>query len=129
MAGALAHLTGRRGLRNRRPPPEVWNALGRIDIALLPVDNSQHVMGFEMTAHIFETLRPHVVIPHHYYIRDVLQRQSTLQCAEPWVATREVAENPRAKVVLPHCRGPRSAVTGARRSPARTASSSRGRGR
>ena len=45
-----------------------------------------------MTEHIIETLRPHVVIPHHYYIWDVLQRQSTLQSAEPWVATREVVE-------------------------------------
>ena len=36
---------------NRHDPPEhVWEALGRIDIALLPVDGSQHVMSFEMTA-------------------------------------------------------------------------------
>ena len=47
------------------PPPEIWEALGRIDVALLPVDDSQHVMGFAMTEHIIETLRPHVVIPQH----------------------------------------------------------------
>ena len=32
------------------------------------------------------------VIPRHDYIRDVLQRQSALQSAEPWVDTREVVE-------------------------------------
>ena len=80
------------GDNHHNPPPEVWNALGRIDIAPLPVDNSQHVMGFPMTEHIIERLRPHVVIPRHYYIWDVLQRQSTLQSAEPWVDAREVVE-------------------------------------
>ena len=80
------------GDNRHNPPPEIWEALGRIDVALLPVDDSQHVMGFAMTEHIIETLRPHVVIPHHYYIWDVLQRQSTLQSAEPWVDTREVVE-------------------------------------
>ena len=78
---------------NRHDPPQaIWDALGRIDIALLPVDNSQHVMSFGMTEHIVQTLRPHVVIPHHYYIWDVVQRQSTLQSAEPWVDTRQGVE-------------------------------------
>ena len=80
------------GDNRHNPPPEVWEALGRIDIALLPVDGSQHVMGFAMVEHIIETLRPHVVIPHHYYIWDVVQRQSTLQSAEPWVDGRARAE-------------------------------------
>ena len=80
------------GDNRHNPPPEVWEALGRIDIALLPVDGSQHVMGFAMVEHIIDTLRPHVVIPHHYYIWDVVQRQSTLQSAEPWVDGRETAE-------------------------------------
>ena len=75
---------------NRPNPPEaVWRALGRIDIALLPVDNSQHVIGFGAVEAIIERLAPKVVVPHHYYIWDVLQRQSTLQSPEPWVAARD----------------------------------------
>jgi L-ascorbate metabolism protein UlaG (beta-lactamase superfamily) len=81
------------GDNRHNPPPEIWAALGHIDIALLPVDNSQHVMGFEMVEHIIETLRPHVVIPHHYYIWDVLQRQSTLQGAQPWVERHAAFDN------------------------------------
>lgn len=77
------------GDNRHNPPPEIWAALGEIDIALLPVDASQHVMGHIHTDHIIETLRPKVVIPHHYYIWDVVQRQSTLQSADAWVAARE----------------------------------------
>lgn len=71
---------------NRHDPPEsIWKALGYIDIALLPVDASQHVMGHVHVAHIIDTLQPRVIIPHHYYIWDVVQRQSTLQTADAWV--------------------------------------------
>ena len=71
---------------NRHDPPEsVWRQLGRIDIALLPVDGSQHVMSHAMTAAIIERLAPKVVVPHHYYIWDVTQRASTLLPADAWV--------------------------------------------
>ena len=71
---------------NRHNPPEnIWSALGHIDIALLPIDASQHVMGHIHTAQIIDTLKPRVVIPHHYYIWDVVQRQSTLQTCQDWV--------------------------------------------
>ena len=71
---------------NRHNPPEnIWSALGHIDIALLPIDASQHVMGHKHTAQIIDTLKPRVVIPHHYYIWDVVQRQSTLQTCHDWV--------------------------------------------
>ena len=73
---------------NRHNPPEgLWTALGHVDIALLPVDASQHVMGYDHVASIIERLRPRVIIPHHYYIWDLTQRQSTLQTANAWVET------------------------------------------
>jgi L-ascorbate metabolism protein UlaG (beta-lactamase superfamily) len=57
------------------PPDAVWEALGPIDIALLPVDNSQHVIGFGAVDAIVDRLRPKVV----------LQRQSTLQTPDQWI--------------------------------------------
>jgi len=75
---------------NRHNPPDgVWDAVGHIDIVLLPVDESQHVMGFHHTREIIERLQPKVVIPHHYYIWDVVQRSSTLMPAEPWVGRQQ----------------------------------------
>ena len=49
-------------------------------------------MGHVHAQYIIDRLEPRVVIPHHYYIWDVLQRQSTLQTAESWVATRDNVE-------------------------------------
>ena len=74
------------GDNRHNPPDEIWEAVGQIDIVLLPVDDSQHVMGFAHTKEIIERLKPSVVVPHHYYIWDVVQRSSTLLPAEPWVA-------------------------------------------
>ena len=73
------------GDNRHNPPEEVWDMLGKIDIALLPVDSSRHVMGFHQVEKIIERLKPKVVVPHHYYIYDVIQRQSTLQTADAWV--------------------------------------------
>ena len=73
------------GDNRHNPPEEVWDMLGDVDIALLPVDGSRHVMGFHQVEHIIERLKPKVVVPHHYYIYDVIQRQSTLQTADAWV--------------------------------------------
>ncbi len=53
-------------------------------------------MGYVHTEAIIERLNPRVVIPHHYYIWDVLQRQSTLQPAEDWVASRKTVTKMRS---------------------------------
>lgn len=68
------------------PPEEVWDRLGRVDILLMPVDDSQHVMGNPMVAGVVARLAPKVVVPHHYYIWNVVQRQSTLLGIETWLA-------------------------------------------
>ena len=45
-----------------------------------------------MAESVIERLRPRVVVPHHYYIREVVQRQSTLQTADDWVGRQKDAE-------------------------------------
>ena len=49
-------------------------------------------MGHVHAESIIDRLKPRVVVPHHYYIWDVLQRQSTLQPVEDWVNGREQVE-------------------------------------
>lgn len=74
---------------NRPDPPEpVWQALGQVDVLLMPIDDSRHVMGWDAAEAVIARLQPKVVVPHHYYIWNVVQRQSTLQPAAPWVATQ-----------------------------------------
>lgn len=69
-------------------PPHVWDMLGHIDIALLPVDGSQHVMSHKSLESIITRLQPKIIIPHHYYIWDVVQRGATLLPADDWVKAR-----------------------------------------
>jgi L-ascorbate metabolism protein UlaG (beta-lactamase superfamily) len=80
------------GDNRHNPPASIWKALGHIDIALLPIDGSQHVMGHVHAESIIEQLNPRVIVPHHYYIWDVIQRQSTLLPADSWVESRVGAE-------------------------------------
>ena len=80
------------GDNRHNPPEQVWEQLGRTDILLLPVDDSQHVMGHPMVAEIIERVRPRVIVPHHYYTWNVVQRQSTLLPVEDWLAGQSQVE-------------------------------------
>ena len=77
------------GDNRHNPPEEVWAAVSDIDIVLLPIDDSQHVISFPHAEEIIERLSPSIIIPHHYYIFDVTVRQSTLQPADGWLNTQE----------------------------------------
>jgi L-ascorbate metabolism protein UlaG (beta-lactamase superfamily) len=74
---------------NRPNPPErVWNALGTVDVALLPIDSSEHVLSYAQVDTVISRLSPKIVVPHHYYIWDVTTRGSTLLPADAWVKSR-----------------------------------------
>ena len=76
------------GDNRHNPPDDIWQRLGPIDILLLPVDDSQHVMGYTMSDEIIARLAPKIVVPHHYYIWNIVQRQSTLLPVTRWLATQ-----------------------------------------
>ena len=76
------------GDNRHNPPEEVWGAVNNVDIVLLPIDDSQHVISFPHAEEIIQRLGPSVIIPHHYYIFDVTVRQSTLQPADGWLSTQ-----------------------------------------
>ena len=76
------------GDNRHNPPEEVWGAVNNVDIVLLPIDDSQHVISFPHAEEIIQRLGPSVIIPHHYYIFDITVRQSTLQPADGWLSTQ-----------------------------------------
>jgi L-ascorbate metabolism protein UlaG (beta-lactamase superfamily) len=76
------------GDNRHNPPEEVWGAINNVDIVLLPIDDSQHVISFPHAEEIIQRLSPSVIIPHHYYIFDVTVRQSTLQPADRWLSAQ-----------------------------------------
>ena len=72
---------------NRPDPPEdVWDALGHVDIALLPIDGSPHVLSFDQVARIRERLQARITVPHHYFVWNITHRASTLQEPDGWMA-------------------------------------------
>lgn len=77
------------GDNRHNPPEDIWARIGHVDILLIPVDDSRHVMGDAMVEQIIERLAPKVVVPHHYYIWNVVQRQSTLLPVTNWLKTRQ----------------------------------------
>jgi len=74
---------------NRSDPPQhIWDMIGDIDVALLPIDGSQHVLSYEQADRVARRLKAKLIVPHHYYIWDVLTPGSTLLPPNEWVDTR-----------------------------------------
>jgi L-ascorbate metabolism protein UlaG (beta-lactamase superfamily) len=74
------------GDNRHNPSPEALAIVGKVDVLLLPIDDSQHILSFEQVAEIIKRLDPHVVIPCHYYTEGVSMSASTLYEADGWVA-------------------------------------------
>jgi L-ascorbate metabolism protein UlaG (beta-lactamase superfamily) len=71
---------------NRDNPAEhVWAALTEIDVLILPVDSSQHILSYEQSDRIVDRVAPHIVIPEHYLTSGVSITLTTLGTAEEWV--------------------------------------------
>lgn len=74
------------------PPDKVWDRLGEIDIALLPIDGSFHVLSPQQIADVAARIKAKVIVPHHYLIWDVITRASTLLPPDEWVNARVGSE-------------------------------------
>ena len=70
------------------PPEEVWRAIGEIDIALLPIDDSQHILSYEHVDDVLKRTRAKVCIPGHYRTRGLVRMYSTLMPADGWVRSQ-----------------------------------------
>ena len=73
-------------------PDAVYKAIGQPDILILPIDDSVHVLDSAQIAAITDRLKPHVVIPGHYLIKNVSSVASTLHSADQWVASQASVE-------------------------------------
>ena len=82
------------------PNPHVWEMVGQIDVALLPVDASMHILSYEQADELAARIGAKVVVPHHYFIWDLMQRGSTLQPATAYAAGRDAIEPDGAAYVL-----------------------------
>ncbi len=74
------------------PNPHVWEMIGSVDVALLPIDASMHILSYEQADEIASKLGAKAIVPHHYFMWDLVQRSSTLLTAEAYVADRDHIE-------------------------------------
>ncbi|NOZ28463.1 MAG: MBL fold metallo-hydrolase [Chloroflexi bacterium] len=70
------------------PPPSLVQTIGPIDILMIPVDDSCHLLSFEEVDRLIRQLDPAVVIPTHYLIPGLTAPESTLKGIERWLEGR-----------------------------------------
>lgn len=72
------------GDNRQNPNDHVMAALTDVDVLVLPVDASQHILSYEQANEIVAQIKPHVVIPEHYLTKGASITLTTLGSAEEW---------------------------------------------
>ena len=99
--------SGRRGLRNtmfvveasgvrfchigdnRHDIPDgVVTLVGTVDVLMVTVDDSCHLLSYQEVDGLIARLSPRVVVPMHYCIPGLTTKESTLKTPDGWIATR-----------------------------------------
>ena len=66
-------------------PVDVRSKLGVVDVLMVSVDESQHLLTYEEVDEIVRILDPKIVIPMHYFIPGLMDPDSTLKTADSWI--------------------------------------------
>ena len=69
-------------------PADVTRAVGEIDVLLVTVDGSNHLLQPEEVDALVERLEPRVVIPMHYQIPGLMADDTGLEPPDSWLATQ-----------------------------------------
>ena len=72
------------GDNRQNPNDHVWAALTDVDVLVLPVDASQHILSHDQADKIVARIKPHVIIPEHYLTKGASITLTTLGSAEEW---------------------------------------------
>ena len=66
-------------------PPQVTRAVGPIDVLLITVDDSIHLLTYDEIDALITRLQPRIVIPMHYAIPGLTAPESGLQPPDQWL--------------------------------------------
>lgn len=75
------------GMNRAEPEPEALREVGRPDVLLAPVDDSELRLSFASVARLIALLDPRVVVPMHYAIPGLTLEASRLGGIERWLAS------------------------------------------
>ncbi len=67
-------------------PPEVASAVGDIDVLLVTVDDSNHLLTYDQVDALVRRLQPRVIIPMHYAIPGLHTAECELLPPDGWLA-------------------------------------------
>ena len=72
---------------DNRPDPDdfILSRLRGVDVLILPIDGSEHILNVEDINGLMEKLEPKVVIPMHYRTQGAVTVLSTLQTPDYWL--------------------------------------------
>ena len=74
-------------------PPEVARAVGDVDVLMVTVDDSIHLLTYDEVDGLIDRLQPRVVIPMHYAIPGITSAGNA-SCCRPSVAGTPVRRAP-----------------------------------
>jgi len=85
---------------DNRPVPadHVMAALKGVDVLIITVDGSSHILSYDNIAAAIAKIGPKIVIPGHYYTKGASSVLTTLSDADEWVAKQAntvLLDNPR----------------------------------
>jgi len=67
---------------------EIKRNLGNIDVLMLTVDDSCHLLTYAEVEVLINMVKPRVVIPMHYQIQELMPETTTLKSIDEWLSTR-----------------------------------------
>jgi len=79
-------------------PDAVSAAVGSVDVLMVTVDDSCHLLSYEEVDMLVDRVNPRVVIPMHYWIPGLMSESCGLRSLDGWLATQ-----PNAKHLDGHC--------------------------
>ncbi|MCB2102009.1 MAG: MBL fold metallo-hydrolase [Rhodobacterales bacterium] len=82
------------------PPQEVWDKIGQVDVAFVPVDGSRHILDYQQADSVVARTGAKIAIPHHYLVPETTFYTSTLQPAVEWTETHANTKLSAPKVML-----------------------------
>ena len=69
-------------------PQRVRRSVGRVDVLMVTVDDSCHLLSYEEVDRLIAQVNPRVVIPMHYRIPALMPESCGLRPPEAWLATQ-----------------------------------------
>jgi L-ascorbate metabolism protein UlaG (beta-lactamase superfamily) len=79
-------------------PGHVRDELGAVDVLMVTVDDSCHLLSYDQVDSLIADVSPRVVVPMHYYVEGLTTASSTLQTPKGWLETqtsvRHLGANP-----------------------------------